>query len=118
MAKGVVELKGSDDKTYKLKFGTNAICKIQEALDRPLGAILASLTDETRVDMRILRTMVQCALIEPANATPEQAGDLIDDVGFGAITKAFGQVFAGESGANPPGAQSGEPSASPAPASA
>lgn len=111
--RGVVTFEGEDGgTTYVLKFGTNAICLMQEKLGRSLGEILEGLKDEKNTDMSVIRTMVLCALIQPKDATPEMAGDLIDDVGLKRITTAFGAVFGEEeSAANPPGASNGDNSA-------
>lgn len=106
--RGAVELTDSEGHAHTLKFGTNAICRIQDELGKPLGAILDDLKDETKLDMKVIRTMVQMALVTEEEVTPEMAGDLIDDVGLEAITKGFGAVFMEEKGsANPTQAPTG-----------
>ena len=92
MAKrGEVVLKRDDDSVVTLKFGTNAICRIEDSLSKTLGEILEDLQG-SRISMRTLRTMVQMSITGAAMA-PEDVGDLIDEVGFEKITKAFGEVF-------------------------
>lgn len=98
--RGTVTVTDADGKTYTLRYGTNAIVKIQQALKKPLGQILKSLEGDA-LDMEVVRTMVQMGIEGTADLTPEQVGDLIDDVGLSVITKAFGAVFA-ESGGDSP----------------
>lgn len=92
--KGEVEIQDSDGKAYILKFGTSAICKIEDALNKNLGEILSELGGE-KLRMSTIRTMVQMSL-KDSDLTPDQVGDLIDDVGFQKITEAFSLVFGEE----------------------
>lgn len=112
----VVELSDSTGQTYTLRFGTNAICAVQDELNLSLGEILKQF-DHDKLDMRTIRTMVKCAVVEPKGVTAEQVGDFIDDVGFEAVTKVIGTVF-GSGEAGPPGGPSGGDSKSNAPHSA
>ena len=92
MAKrGEVVLQRDSGAVVSLKFGTNAICRIEDALSKTLGEILEDLQG-SRISMRTLRTMVQMSITGESMA-PDDVGDLIDEVGFEKITKAFGEVF-------------------------
>ena len=97
MAKrGEVKLERDNGDVVVLKFGTNAICKIEEELNKSLGEILDDLKGNeeggSKISMRTLRTMVRMS-IQGDHMSPDDVGDLIDEVGFEAITKAFGEVF-------------------------
>lgn len=92
--RGVVELKGSDGQKYKLKFGTNAICKIEERHNKSIGEVLNSLTDEKTLRVSTLRELVQVSM--KGDPDPEAVGDLIDDVGMDEIAKVFTAMFGEE----------------------
>lgn len=107
-ARGQVDLTASNGDVFTLKFGTNAICKLEDTLNKTLGEILEDMKDEGKLSMRTIRTMVRLALVG-REATDEVVGDLIDDVGLREITKAFSAVFEGhelatkvEGSVNPP----------------
>lgn len=115
--KGEVAVQRADGSTVVLKFGTNAICNIEERLNKTLGEILDSLKGD-QLSMRTLRLMVSESITK-TEMSDEEVGDLIDEVGFATITKAFGEVFGADEAkaadgapANPqPAAESGGASA-------
>lgn len=117
MAKrGLVSLTDSDGQTFKLRFGTNAICDMQKALGRPLGQILKTLNPDD-LDFLTVRTMVKAAVVDPKDVSDEVIGDFIDDVGLDKVTSVISGVFGKASDADP-GKPSGEGSESIAPLTA
>lgn len=86
-----MELEGSGGQTYKLKFGTNAICKIEDKYDKSIGDVLEVLSDPKKIRMSTLRALVQVSL----EGTPDddEVGDLIDDVGVAKIAAAFNDML-------------------------
>lgn len=82
MVLGDVQLKGSDDKVYTLNFGVNAMCRLEDQDDR--GRSYQDLLDEMRTgkpSMRTVRALAAAALVEPKNATLEQVGEILEDIG-------------------------------------
>lgn len=80
MPAGDVELKGAEDRTYRLNFGTNAMCRLEDLDGRSYHEVLAELhTGKPR--MKTLRAFMQAALVDPAQATADQVGTIIEDIG-------------------------------------
>lgn len=78
-----IELKGISEHTYKVDFGTNAMCRVEDAFD-PTGVKSCGdiLDDLIRPNVRIseIRRLVKALLINPPNDL-EAVGQIIDDIG-------------------------------------
>lgn len=82
-----IELKGAQ-RTYRLNFGsTNAICRLEEATGLDFGSVLANLGSK-RPKASLLRAFVHAALVDPPTATPEECGEILDDIGGAAVVRA------------------------------
>ncbi len=93
-ARGDVVLDGTTGRSYALRFGTNAICDIQAACQQSIGDVLAGLNGpHGALNLRAIRTIVQWAVVQPDRPTPDEAGDIIDDVGLVAVLDALKSVF-------------------------
>lgn len=81
-----VELKGNTG-TYRIDFGTNAMCRIEEHFNdgRTCEEILDAILTRPKTMIREIRTLVQSFLVEPKNPTAEQTGAIIDDIGGPAV---------------------------------
>lgn len=104
--RGGVGLKAGDT-DYTLSFSINAICELEDALDKPVAQIAESLRDEKNVRMTTVRTVIWAALLDHHRVDIDEAGRIASDAGIGACMQAVGQAFslafpeAGD-GARPP----------------
>lgn len=97
-------------------FDANTLCDLEEELERSTGEpvglqdIVDMMGDETRVSMRQMRLLIQCATKRHHSLSSEEAGDLISEVGPEAVMeclmKAMNQAM--------PKAQPGNPRKPPA----
>ncbi len=93
-ARGDVVLDGTTGRSYALRFGTNAICDIQAACQQSISDVLAGLNGPNgALNLRAIRTMVQWAVVQVERPTPDEAGDIIDDVGLVSVLDALKAVF-------------------------
>lgn len=106
--RGEIEAKGHDGTAYLFKLGSNAICILEEKLDRPVLALFEDL-QRGKVRMTTLREFVKATSIgrsEPMNN--EEASACIDNVGvlplLDVMTDSLTQTFnpPAEDKANPP----------------
>jgi hypothetical protein len=77
-----VEFTGASGTVYSFNFGTNAACRLEEAIDRSYDDAMLELKGQSpRVSL--VRQWVKAALVtpDPVTITNEQVGDLIDDIG-------------------------------------
>lgn len=91
--KGEYTLVGSDGTEYPLKFGFNAVCAIEEEFDKPIQEAMDSLNDPKQRRMKMLRSMLKASMA--GSPSDESVGDLIDDVGYDELTKAFTAMLGG-----------------------
>lgn len=92
--RGVVEI-DIEERSYKLSFSVNALCELEDKLDRPVPEIAASLEDPARVRMSTVRALVWAGLRDHhEDTTIEQAGDLVTAAGIPAVMEAIGRAFA------------------------
>lgn len=103
--RGEVALKVGDLE-YKLSFSVNAICELENAMDKPMSEIVASMNEAMR--MSTLRTVVWAGLQDHHEGTTlKEAGKIASDAGIAAISDAIGEAFAlafpeADGNANPP----------------
>lgn len=82
-----VVLSGNSGQSYTLAFGTNWLCRLEELSGRhPYELLEALKAPDWRVTT--LRQVVSAALVSMKDATLDQVGDVIDDMGGAAIVRA------------------------------
>lgn len=108
--RGEADLKGESGKTYVLRFGSRALCRLLDEYDEPTDAALfARLAKElspegvSGVNQRVLRRVV-LACSEPPINNDDEADQIIDDAGEPAVIEAFTACVYGREGGgkNPP----------------
>lgn len=81
-----------DGTSYALRLGTNQLCQIEETTKKSWGDILYHDLNPVHLNLTTLRAIVQIASITPL--TTEQAGDLLDVVGFNGLTEEIRNAIA------------------------
>ena len=77
------------DEAYTLQFSTNAICELEDYLDKGLNVIVANMERLTTV-----RAMLWAGLrAKHPNVTIKQAGDIIDRCGMAEVTDVIGKAL-------------------------
>lgn len=78
-----------EDTEYILKYSTNAICELEQQLDKGLNTIVANMERLTTV-----RAMLWAGLrAKHEDITLPKAGELIDKCGMAAATDAIGKAL-------------------------
>lgn len=88
--KGEVSFEASG-KTWSLRYSTNALCELEDDLDRGIGDVIESLQTSPRLNM--LRAVLRAGL-SGHKVNQQQAGDLIDELGFDRTRELIGTAFA------------------------
>lgn len=79
--KGEASLK-VEGREYTLCFSIDAMCALEEKLDRTMQDIMSDLTDPTRIGVRLTRALLWASLREHhSEITLKMAGDLIPAAG-------------------------------------
>lgn len=77
------------DTEYTLKYSTNAICELEERLDKGLNTIVANMERLTTV-----RALMWAGLrAKHPDVSIQQAGELIDKMGMAQATEIIGQAL-------------------------
>ena len=85
----------ADGKEWVLRYSANAICTLEDEFDMDMGALVKMLDGKNGVRMSTLRTVFWAGLLDRhPDATKEQAGELISDVGFGEAGPLVGRALA------------------------
>lgn len=85
---------GMSGTTYRFRFGSNAICLLEEQTGEYYDAILQHLRGPN-CPAKYARAWVWASLIDRAGLTIEQAGDILDDIGGPSVVlEAFQQAYA------------------------
>lgn len=96
--KGDIELKAGDA-TYVLRYSIDAICSLEDDLDKGFPAIAAEMSDTAKVRISSVRQILLAGLREHhPELTLKQAGELIVSAGgaitvLGKIAEAFSAAF-------------------------
>jgi hypothetical protein len=102
-ARGEVGFKAGDA-VYTLKFSTNAICELEDHLDKGLNTIVANMERLTTV-----RALLWAGMrAHHPDVTLKQAGEMIDRVGMAPATEAIGKAL---TAAFPPATEGEAPNA-------
>ncbi len=77
-----VTFTGTSGRIYQLDFGTNAKCRLEDLSGVAFDDVMLELRS-VRPHVARVRQFVQASLIDPngATLTPEEVGDIIDDLG-------------------------------------
>lgn len=87
-ARGEVAFKVADAE-YTLKFSTNAICELEERLDKGLNVIVANMERLTTV-----RALLWAGLrARHPEVSIQQAGEMIDRIGMAEATEVIGKAL-------------------------
>ncbi|WP_396190307.1 GTA-gp10 family protein [Flavobacterium sp.] len=87
-ARGEVALAVADTE-YTLKFSTNAICELEDRLDKGLNLIVANMERLTTV-----RALLWAGLrAKHPDVTITQAGEIIDRIGMAQATEVIGKAL-------------------------
>lgn len=87
-ARGEVALAVADTE-YTLKFSTNAICELEDRLDKGLNVIVANMERLTTV-----RALLWAGLrAKHPEVTITQAGEMIDRIGMAQATEVIGKAL-------------------------
>lgn len=77
------------DKSFKIHYGQNAICALEDELDASIATIYERISANT-IRMKDIRALIWAGLLrEQRDLTPEVLGDLCDDAGV-KLTDIFG----------------------------
>lgn len=75
-----------DGKSWTLRYGTNALCELEDKLAQPINVIMAMLQDREALRIKTIRSVVWAGLREKhPEVTEKDAGDLISAIGFPAM---------------------------------
>lgn len=105
--KGETELK-SGDKTYILRYSIDAICSLEETMDKGFPTIAAEMGDPEKMRLSVIRQVLLAGLKEHhPDMTLKFAGELIVSAGgatvvLGKIGEAFQAAFPEASGTKSP----------------
>lgn len=96
--KGEVELKAGEA-TYLLRYSIDAICSLEESLDKGFPAIVAEMASPATMRLSVVREVLRAGLQEHhPEITVKQAGELIISAGgaisvLGKVNEAFALAF-------------------------
>jgi hypothetical protein len=81
-------------RAYKLSFSVNALCELEEELDKPVAEIVAAFQDEKHVRLGSIRVLLWAALRDHHDeVTIKEAGLIATDAGIQPVVEAIGQAF-------------------------
>lgn len=82
------------DQDYTLSFSINAICELEDALDKPVAKIAEGLQDASGVRMTVVRTVIWAALRDHhEEITLKEAGIIASQAGIQAAMAAISAAF-------------------------
>lgn len=83
-----------DGKAYKLVYSTNALCELEDALNRNVNSITAEVQDPSKVRLKTLRAMFWAGLTEHhPDIDLKAAGNLMTIGGASAVMTKVGEAF-------------------------
>ncbi len=79
---------------WTLRYSTNALCELEEASGMGAIELANSLADESSLKLKNLRHMLWAGLLENhPGIQAVQAGQIIDELGFGEVGDRIGEAF-------------------------
>lgn len=92
--RGEVALKVGD-LDYKLSFSINAMCELEDLMDRPIAEIASSLNDPASLRMSTVRAIAWAALRDHhPDVDIKSAGIMVTSIGINVAMEAIGRAFA------------------------
>lgn len=83
-----------DGKAYKLVYSTNALCELEDALNRNVNSITTEVQDPSKVRLKTLRAMFWAGLTEHhPDIDLKAAGNLMTIGGASAVMTKVGEAF-------------------------
>ncbi len=80
--------------TYNLSFSVNAICELEEELDKPIAEIIASIQKPDQLRMVSVRALVWAALRDHhEDLAIKEAGLIVTDAGFQVAIEKVGEAI-------------------------
>ena len=103
--RGEVSVRVGDDE-WKFSFSVNALCELEDCLDRPVPQIVASLGDTDNLRISDVRAIVWAALLDKHEGISlTEAGDVASKVGtlvcLEKVGKALDLAFPAKGSKNP-----------------
>ncbi len=86
-----VELKAGG-KVYRLRLTTNSICRLEERAGTGIFELVDRASDPKRISVRDIRLLFWAALLSEHDLTEEEAGALMDSVGWSAVNDAIART--------------------------
>lgn len=84
-----------DETDYTLRYSTNALCAMEDALDLGVNAVALLLADPSQVRMRIVRAVFWAGLTDRhPEISQADAGDIISAIGIPKALDLLGRAFA------------------------
>lgn len=81
-----VTLQGGD-RAYQVCFDTNAWCRLEEATGRPYPELVRQLLSDGPLPGKLVLQFLQAGLVDPPNASMDDVGLIVDDLGgLGVVT--------------------------------
>lgn len=91
--RGTVALQAGD-RAYTLSFSVNALCELEDALDKPVAEIVATLQDPAKLRLGTVRQFLWAGLLDHhKDVTVEQAGEIATDAGFSIAVEKIGAAI-------------------------
>lgn len=91
--RGVVELQAGGE-TYRLSFSVNALCELEEQLDKPVAEIIASIQNPEQLRISSVRALIWAALRDHHDQlTIKDAGQITTDAGFQVAVAKVGEAI-------------------------
>lgn len=85
---------GEAEKTFTLRFTTNSLCELEEAVGSDFSAVIERFGDEKRQSIKFLRNVFWAGLRENhPDVTTKRAGQIIDEIGMTRAGELIGQAF-------------------------
>ncbi len=82
------------DKEYRVSYGVNALCELEEAFDKSVQKIVDQDLNGANVSMRAVRRVVWAGLIDQhPEITLKEAGAIADSAGVQACMDAISAAF-------------------------
>ena len=104
------------DRDYTLSFSVNALCELEDEIDKPVSEIVAEIQNLEKVRMKSVRSLIWASLRDHhGDISMAEAGQIATDAGMQACMEKVGEAFrfafpqAPKAGgkANPPKAAAG-----------
>lgn len=91
--RGSVALQAGD-RAYMISFSINALCELEDALDKPVSEIVTAIQDPEKVRLGGVRMLLWAGLRDHhPEVTVAEAGEIATDAGFKVAVEKIGEAF-------------------------